>query len=246
MKFGKNFSFYKIPEYSEYYLDYYSLKLFLRFIDNRRSKKNGLKKLKALNNTISSKEIQYKKLKTHQDEIKPLKEEENNNKNLHKKEVKKANSSNINDINNINEDYNPDLRNKEKDEEMNSEILEEKSLITLEKKNEIIKRLEGISDLLDTLQLDHFMKFYSEKLKIVDEFFIFKLNEYHEKFDKIKETIFKKQMIQKVIMNIMKEMNLVMLQVGKELYQLYILILHGYIHFIILIYLHVKKFKKKQ
>ena len=191
MKFGKNFSFYKIPEYSEHYLDYYSLKLFLRFVDNRRSKKNGLKKLQALKNKISSKEIQYKKLKTHQDEIKPLKEEENNNKNLHKKEVKKANSSNINDINNINEDYNPELRNKEKDEEMNSEILEEKSLITSEKKNEIIKRLEEISDLLDTLKLDHFMKFYDEKLKIVDEFFIFKLNEYHEKFNKIKETIFK-------------------------------------------------------
>ncbi len=41
MKFGKNFVFYKIPEYSEYYFDYFSVKLFLRFLDNRRKKKKG-------------------------------------------------------------------------------------------------------------------------------------------------------------------------------------------------------------
>ena len=44
MKFGKNFVFYKIPEYSEYYFDYFSVKLFLRFLDNRRKKKKRVKK----------------------------------------------------------------------------------------------------------------------------------------------------------------------------------------------------------
>ncbi len=63
MKFGKNFSFYKIPEYSEYYLDYYSMKLFLRFIDNRRNKKKGLKKLQSLKHKLSENEIQLKKKK---------------------------------------------------------------------------------------------------------------------------------------------------------------------------------------
>jgi hypothetical protein len=65
MKFGKNFTFYKIPEYSEYYLDYYSMKLFLRFIDNRRNKKKGLKKLQSLKHKLSENEIQLKKKKKH-------------------------------------------------------------------------------------------------------------------------------------------------------------------------------------
>ena len=58
MKFGKNFSFYKIPEYSEYYFDYYSMKLFLKFIDNRRNKKKGLKKLQSLRHKLSENDIQ--------------------------------------------------------------------------------------------------------------------------------------------------------------------------------------------
>ena len=57
MKFGKNFSFYKIPEFAEYYFDYNSVKLFLRFIDNRRNKKSTLKKLQKLKHKISANDI---------------------------------------------------------------------------------------------------------------------------------------------------------------------------------------------
>ena len=44
MKFGKNIVFYKILKYSEYYFDYFSVKLFIRLLDNRRKKKKKLKK----------------------------------------------------------------------------------------------------------------------------------------------------------------------------------------------------------
>ena len=65
MKFGKKFVYYKIPEWAEHYLDYYSLKTILKFIDNRRSKKKGVKKLKQLKKKIKSrshKKKNYKKL----------------------------------------------------------------------------------------------------------------------------------------------------------------------------------------
>ena len=45
MKFGKQFEFYKIPEWFEYYFDYKGIKLVLKFLDNRPVKR---KKLKAL------------------------------------------------------------------------------------------------------------------------------------------------------------------------------------------------------
>ena len=53
MKFGKQFAFYKIPEWSEYYLDYAAIKTILKFIDNRKNKKKGLKKLKKLKRRLS-------------------------------------------------------------------------------------------------------------------------------------------------------------------------------------------------
>ena len=48
MKFGKQFSFYKIPEWSEFYFDYIGVKTVLKFIDPRRKKKNAVKKIKKL------------------------------------------------------------------------------------------------------------------------------------------------------------------------------------------------------
>ena len=41
MKFAENFAFYKIPEWSEYYFDYYSLKLILYYILHGRSQKKS-------------------------------------------------------------------------------------------------------------------------------------------------------------------------------------------------------------
>ena len=48
MKFGKQFEFYKIPEWSEYYLDYNGIKTILKFLDKRRIKKKQLKKIKTI------------------------------------------------------------------------------------------------------------------------------------------------------------------------------------------------------
>ena len=42
MKFSKSFSFYKIPEWQEYYFDYYTLKIILYFIANKIKKKKAL------------------------------------------------------------------------------------------------------------------------------------------------------------------------------------------------------------
>ena len=48
MKFGKQFEFYKIPEWSEYYLDYNGIKTIIKFLDKRRLKKKQLKKIKTI------------------------------------------------------------------------------------------------------------------------------------------------------------------------------------------------------
>ena len=48
MKFGKQFEFYKIPEWSEYYLDYNGIKTVIKFLDKRRLKKKQLKKIKKI------------------------------------------------------------------------------------------------------------------------------------------------------------------------------------------------------
>ena len=49
MKFGKQFDFYKIPEWAEYYFDYRTLKKLIKYLDNRRNKKNkASKKLEQL------------------------------------------------------------------------------------------------------------------------------------------------------------------------------------------------------
>ena len=53
MKFGKQFAFYKIPEWSEFYFDYIGVKTVLKFIDPRRQKKNSVKKKKKLKKKLT-------------------------------------------------------------------------------------------------------------------------------------------------------------------------------------------------
>ena len=88
MKFGKQFAFYKIPEWSEYYFDYAAIKTILKFIDNRKNKKKGLKKLKKLKKRLSKidpEEIAMA-VKNYYNE---LKENQNENQNLIKTNNKK-------------------------------------------------------------------------------------------------------------------------------------------------------------
>ena len=171
MKFGKNFSFYKIPEFSEYYFDYNSVKLFLSFIDRRRSRLSSLKKLQRLKqHKISANDIDIRTVQ--HNELMELNNDDLDIKN--KKSFKKANSSNV-DFKANNLQMNQSMKDKEIDKEIN--------INSSKDNNSILEKLD------DTSKLENFIKFYSEKVKVVDDFFILKLNEFIDKFDKIKEQI---------------------------------------------------------
>ena len=143
MKFGKQFAFYKIPEWSEYYLDYAAIKTVLKFIDNRKNKKKGLKKLKKLKKRLSKidpEEIAMA-VKNYYNE---LKENQNENQNLIK-------------INN--------------------------------KKEEMIKNIEDLSEYTNNQKLNYFIEFYKSKVKIVEDFFIQKINEYQSNLENLENKI---------------------------------------------------------
>ena len=144
MKFGKQFAFYKIPEWSEFYFDYISLKTVLKFIDPRRQKKNSVKKMKKLKKKLTI--------------IANNKENENASNNI--EETSKI----------IDHQY----------DHMNNKEIE---------KNEIIRNAEDISKLSLEEKLKHFIQFYISKLKIVDEFFSSKLNEYYNSYKNLKKKI---------------------------------------------------------
>ena len=80
MKFGRQFEFYKIPEWSEYYLDYNGIKTVIKFLDKRRLKKKQLKKIKKI-------KAKLRKLSSQSLDIKSL-EEDNNEINTNTKEIK--------------------------------------------------------------------------------------------------------------------------------------------------------------
>ena len=144
MKFGKQFAFYKIPEWSEFYFDYIGVKTVLKFIDPRRQKKNSVKKMKKLKKKLTI--------------IANNKENENASNNI--EETSKI----------IDHQY----------DHMNNKEIE---------KNEIIRNAEDISKLSLEEKLKHFIQFYISKLKIVDEFFSSKLNEYYNSYKNLKKKI---------------------------------------------------------
>ena len=72
MKFGRQFEFYKIPEWSEYYLDYNGIKTVIKFLDKRRLKKKQLKKIKKIKaklRKLSSQSLDIKSLEEDNNEI---------------------------------------------------------------------------------------------------------------------------------------------------------------------------------
>ena len=148
MKFGKQFAFYKIPEWSEFYFDYIGVKTVLKFIDPRRQKKNSVKKMKKLKKKLTI--------------IANNKENENASNNI--EETSKI----------IDHQY----------DHMNNKEIE---------KNEIIRNAEDISKLSLEEKLKHFIQFYISKLKIVDEFFSSKLNEYYNSYKNLKKKINEKK-----------------------------------------------------
>ena len=55
MKFGKQFEFYKIPEWYEYYYDYKTIRYVLNLLDIRPKKRKKLKALLLLKNYFEKK-----------------------------------------------------------------------------------------------------------------------------------------------------------------------------------------------
>ena len=161
MKFGKQFEFYKIPEWSEYYFDYNGIKTVIKFLDKRRLKKKQLKKLKQM-------KAKLRRLST-------LKKENDisNEINTNSKELEPKKSQDIDSIIDPNEKK-PLLEN----EKMNEHEIE---------KREKIMEAEDLSGYPNEEKLSRFLKIYREKISMVNEFFTKKLEEFESKFENTKK-----------------------------------------------------------
>ena len=185
MKFGKKFVYYKIPEWAEHYLDYYSLKTILKFIDNRRSKKKGVKKLKQLKKRLSEDLIKKKTTKNYPislsevellDNQHPLQRSLPNLKKKHisgigphiivKTKLKKSKTEKQNIDSSINS-------------ETTTIYVKEKDPL---RKREILNQIEDLSELNDNQKKEHFKRFYESKVELVDKFFCWKLSDYEQYF----------------------------------------------------------------
>ena len=185
MKFGKKFVYYKIPEWAEHYLDYYSLKTILKFIDNRRSKKKGVKKLKQLKKRLSQDLIKKKTTKNYPislsevellDNQHPLQRSLPNLKKKHisgigphiivKTKLKKSKTEKQNIDSSINS-------------ETTTIYVKEKDPL---RKREILNQIEDLSELNDNQKKEHFKRFYESKVELVDKFFCWKLSDYQQYF----------------------------------------------------------------
>ena len=162
MKFGRQFEFYKIPEYSEYYLDYNGIKTVLKFLDKRRLKKKQLKKIKKI-------KAKLRKLSSQSLDIKSL-EEDNNEINT---------NTNTNQIQIEANDENLLVPETEKLQRADSFSM----------KTEKIMEAEDLSECSNEEKLSRFLKIYKSKIGAVNEFFMKKLEELVQNFEKLKDKI---------------------------------------------------------
>ena len=163
MKFGKQFEFYKIPEWSEYYLDYQGIKTYMKFLDKRRLKKKQLKKIKKI-------KAKLRKLST-QIENSNLSEEMNA-------------SNNIDNLNNISTNQ---IKIDSKEE--NLLVAENKTFMranTINIKTEKIMEAEDLSGYSNEEKLAKFSAMYKQKIGAVNNFFMQKLEEYIQNLEKLK------------------------------------------------------------
>ena len=206
MKFGKQFEFYKIPEWSEFYFDYNGVKTVLKFIDIRQDKKKQLKKLKKLkkklrkfsaeiasnsNNLLNTNDenINIKLvINSKEEEQNIIKEKDNDDNNLIDDEKDKDNEKA-----NLTE---PMLKQKLDDNDSKDEskpFLEgEKVTEHFLTKTEKIMEAEDLSGLPNDQKLEKFLKIYKEKLSHMNEFFLKKLEEFEEKYKNTKKKMDKK------------------------------------------------------
>ena len=159
MKFGKQFEFYKIPEWSEYYFDYNGIKTVIKFLDKRRLKKKQLKKIKSI-------KAKLRRMSTFKKENDILNDINTNNK----EEEPKLEQDNIIDTN-------------EKKPFLQPENINEHEMIKREK----IMEAEDLSGYSNEEKLSKFLKIYKEKINIVNEFFTKKLEEFENKLENSKK-----------------------------------------------------------
>ena len=172
MKFGKQFEFYKIPEWYEYYYDYKGIKYVLNLLDIRPKKRKKLQSLLLLKNYYEKKNINY-----------------NNNK--YRQSIISTSS--------INSSVDIPIYQKEREKEIKEFNI---------KKNRILYA-ENLSMLPNEQKLNRFIIIYKEKIKVVDDFFRKKLDDYNEEIKKLESKMDLKDIINNPTNdeNITKEIN---------------------------------------
>ena len=157
MKFGKQLEFYKIPEWSEYYLDYNGIKTVIKFLDKRRLKKKQLKKIKTI-------KAQLRALSAQSEDLPSIEEENNTNENNPIK---------------------PD-ENSEKLLIPDKKQLHRNQSLAISPKTEKIMEAEDLSGFSSDEKKRRFINIYKGKIRVVNEFFSKKLEEFVENLDKLK------------------------------------------------------------
>ena len=171
MKFGKQFEFYKIPEWSEFYFDYSGIKTVIKFLDPRRKKKKQLKKLKSL-------KAKLRKMST-RDRIYSQDLSSNNSK---------INNNDENDNNNIiNTQLNQSSDNLIIPNEKKPFLDSDKVTLEVKVKTEKILEAQDLSGYSNEEKLAKFIKIYIEKISFINNFFMKKLEEFSQKLENSKQ-----------------------------------------------------------
>ena len=171
MKFGKQFEFYKIPEWSEFYFDYNGIKTVIKFLDPRRKKKKQLKKLKTL-------KAKLRKMST-RDRIYSQDLSSNNSK---------INNNDENDNNNIiNTQLNQSSDNLIIPNEKKPFLDSDKVTLEVKVKTEKILEAQDLSGYSNEEKLAKFIKIYIEKISFINNFFMKKLEEFSQKLENSKQ-----------------------------------------------------------
>lgn len=171
MKFGKQFEFYKIPEWSEFYFDYSGIKTVIKFLDPRRKKKKQLKKLKKIKEKL-------RKMST-RDRIYSQDLSSNNSK---------INNNDENDNNNIiNTQLNQSTDNLIIPNEKKPFLDSDKVTLEVKVKTEKILEAEDLSGYSNEEKLAKFIKIYIEKISFINNFFMKKLEEFSQKLENSKQ-----------------------------------------------------------
>ena len=200
MKFGKQFEFYKIPEWSEFYFDYNGIKTVLKFIDKRRAKKKQLKKLKTIKAKLRRFTFQEitNNIKTNQNVI--SNEDEISTKSNKITEEEEPKEDEINPK--LNQTFDDIISQSDRKPLLQDEKTKEKFL----QKTEKIYEAEDLSAYRDEEKLSKFLKIYKDKISFINDFFIKKLDEFENKLENSKKKMkAKNRSLSKLSQNVKKQ-----------------------------------------